>query len=248
MQILEIFRIVYFKTRSWNYVFYFGVNFLCLSVMIILYKSFYYIQNWKLAFAESERMMQINLNSQFELLRDQIKPHFLFNSLNTLAYLIQTNQEQAEEFVVEMSRVYRYFLNRKQDKLSSLIDEINFLNSYILMLKTRFGESLNVYLKIDATFHHYFIPPFVLQLLIENAVKHNLVSKEKPLTITIESEEARLIISNPIQLKSKPEPSEKTGLKNIITRYKLLDKNYDVQIKTANGLFIITIPLILNNE
>ncbi|GAC1589676.1 MAG: hypothetical protein NVS3B19_09870 [Ginsengibacter sp.] len=216
--------------------------------MIILYKSFYYIQNWKLAFAESERMMQINLNIQFELLRDQIKPHFLFNSLNTLAYLIQTNQEQAEEFVVEMSRVYRYFLNRKQEKLSSLSDEVNFLTSYILMLKTRFGESLNVNLKIDSALYNYFIPPFVLQLLIENAVKHNLVSKEKPLDITIRSEEEQLIIENPIQLKSQPEPSEKTGLNNIIMRYKLLNYKNDIQIKKENGLFIIIIPLIPNKD
>lgn len=248
MQILEIFKIVYFKTRSWNYVFYFGVNFLCLSVMIILYKCFYYIQNWKIAFAESERMMQINLNSQFELLRDQIKPHFLFNSLNTLAYLIHHNQERAEEFVIEMSKVYRYFLNRKQDRLTTLKDEISFLHSYISMLKTRFGDALSIDMKINASVYEYFVPPFVLQLLIENAVKHNLVSKDRPLAITIQSEHIKLSISNPIQLKTTTEPSDKTGLSNIISRYKLLNKENDVNIQSAEGVFKVTIPLIINKE
>ena len=246
MEVLQLMRIVYFSVHNyWNYLFYFGLNFICVAIVIVLYESIYYIHNWKIAFAESERMKKINLNTQYQILKDQIKPHFLFNSLNTLAALIQMDQDKAEEFVEEMSCVYRYLLSKKEIDLAPVKEEIDFLKSYIIMLKTRFAESLQIEMEFKYCIEHLFIPPFVLQLLIENAVKHNTVSKENPLLVSIKMDDKNnLIVTNNIQIKSSPEPSEKTGLMNLISRYKLLNKEEDLLILNDQKQFQVILPLL----
>jgi hypothetical protein len=229
----------------WDYVFMVGLNVLGTVIVVGLYEGIYYIQNWKVLYAESERLKQITLNSQYQFLKDQVKPHFLFNSLNTLASLIGTDARRAEKFVMEMSAVYRYLLSKKETELAALREELRFLNSYVLMLKTRFADSLQMQISIDEKEYDYLLPPFVLQLLVENAVKHNIVSREMPLYVTITSDASHnLIITNNIQRKRKPEPSEKTGLTNLITRYQLLKKDEQLCITDDGEVFKIVLPLI----
>lgn len=246
MEVLQIIGIVNFTIHDyWNYLFFFGLNLICLTVVIVLYESIYYIKNWKIAFAETERVKKMNLNVQYQFLKEQIKPHFLFNSLNTLASLIQSNPIKAEEFVEEMSSVYRYLLSKKEKQLSPLPEEINFLKSYIAMLKTRFAESLQVDMDLDDSIPNLLIPPFVLQLLVENAVKHNTISIEQPLYVTIKiSNDNHLIVANNIQKKNIAEHSEKTGLMNLIARYKLLNKEDELLILNDEKTFQVTLPLI----
>ena len=229
----------------WDYIFMVGLNVWGTLIVLGLYEGIYYIQNWKILYAESERLKRINLNSQYQFLKDQVKPHFLFNSLNTLASLIGTDADRAEKFVMEMSAVYRYLLSKKETELANLRDELRFLNSYVLMLKTRFADSLQMQISIDEKEYDFLLPPFVLQLLVENAVKHNVVSREKPLYVTITNDgNHNLIISNNIQRKRTPEPSEKTGLTNLITRYQLLKKEEQLCITDDGETFKIVLPLI----
>jgi two-component system LytT family sensor kinase len=146
---------------------------------------------------------------------------------------------------MEMSAVYRYLLSKKETELTVLRDELRFLNSYVLMLKTRFADSLQMKIAIDEKEFDYLLPPFVLQLLVENAVKHNIVSREMPLHVSITNDEKHnLIITNNIQRKRQPEPSEKTGLTNLITRYQLLKKEDQLCITDDGHTFKIVLPLI----
>jgi two-component system, LytTR family, sensor kinase len=231
--------------QFWDFVFMIGLNVFATAIVVGLFEGLYYIQNWKVLYAESERLKQINMNSQYQFLKDQVKPHFLFNSLNTLASLIGSDAERAEKFVMEMSAVYRYLLSKKETELALLRDELKFLNSYVLMLKTRFGDSLQMQIDIREQEYNYLLPPFVLQLLVENAVKHNVVSREMPLYVSITNDDKHnLIISNNIQRKRKPEPSERTGLTNLITRYQLLKKEEQLCITDDGEVFKIVLPLI----
>lgn len=229
----------------WDYLFMVGLNVWGTLIVVGLYEGLYYIQNWKVLYAESERLKRINLNSQYQFLKDQVKPHFLFNSLNTLASLIGTDADRAEKFVMEMSAVYRYLLSKKETELATLRDELRFLNSYMLMLKTRFADSLHIQIDIAEKEYDFLLPPFVLQLLVENAVKHNVVAREMPLNVLITNDgNHNLIISNNIQRKRTPEPSEKTGLTNLITRYQLLKKEEQLCITDDGEVFRIVLPLI----
>jgi two-component system LytT family sensor kinase len=231
--------------QFWDFVFMIGLNVFATAIVVGLFEGLYYIQNWKVLYAESERLKQINMNSQYQFLKDQVKPHFLFNSLNTLASLIGSDAERAEKFVMEMSAVYRYLLSKKETELALLRDELKFLNSYVLMLKTRFADSLQMQIDIGEQEYDYLLPPFVLQLLVENAVKHNVVSREMPLYVTITNDDKHnLVISNNIQRKRKPEPSERTGLTNLITRYQLLKKEDQLCITDDGEVFKIVLPLI----
>ncbi|ULQ55945.1 histidine kinase [Flavihumibacter rivuli] len=222
-----------------------GLNLLCTVIVVAVYEGIYYIENWKKLYDESEQLKKITLNSQFQFLKEQIKPHFLFNSLNTLTSLIGTDPERAEQFAVEMSSVYRYLLTNQDKELSTVKEELDFLHSYIHLLKTRFADSLQVNIRIPEREYQMLIPPLVLQLLVENAVKHNIVSRDRPLFVSIETDgEHSLIVTNNIQRKANPEPSEKTGLNNLITRYQLLKMDNQLSITDNDQIFKVVLPLI----
>jgi hypothetical protein len=228
-----------------DYFFLTGLNILCGTIVTGVYESHYYIQQWKLLFIESERMKKKNWSSQYQFLKDQIKPHFLFNSLNTLTALITTDPTKAERFIEEMSSVYRYLLTENTRNLTTLKEELTFLDSYLLMLRTRFEDTLVVRLNINPRFEDYLLPPFVLQILIENAVKHNVISTDNPLLISLHTDlSGNLHVSNNLQRKPNPDFSEKKGLANIISRYKLLDKENALRITEEGGLFKVVIPLL----
>jgi sensor histidine kinase YesM len=190
------------------------------------------------------QLEQENLLSQLESLKKQIDPHFLFNSLGTLISLIEKDSFLAIDFVEELSKVYRYILQTQHKELVELKDELNFINSYIFLLSKRFGKNLNINLKISKGWLNYLIPPLSLQLLIENAVKHNIISKEKTLNINISiDEDEYLNVENNFQKKRTFVSSTKIGLKNLKSRYEFFTDR-KVEIISDEDIFQVRIPLI----
>lgn len=193
---------------------------------------------------ENAELIRVNLLAQYNNLKQQVNPHFLFNSLNTLSSLISIDPQRAETFVEELSFVYRYLLQTGQHELVKISQELNFLCSYIHLIKTRFGNGLDISINIPDEYHHYLMPPLSLQMLVENAVKHNEISVDKPLKIELYLTAAEQIeVSNNLQEKSVAMPSEKVGLVNIITKYRLLGQGEVVILKTATH-FKVSLPLI----
>ncbi len=194
---------------------------------------------------EAEQLKKAQLQTQFNSLKEQVNPHFLFNSLNTLSALISTNPDRAEEFVDEMSQVYRYLLRSNEEQLTTLQNEIDFIESYNMLLKTRFDSGFQPEIRIEENMKEWLLPPMTLQLLIENAVKHNIVDPDRPLVVQLYTQDEKLVVSNNLQKKNKAVVSSKVGLSNIISKYKLL--NYpDVEIKETVDEFMVVLPLIKN--
>ncbi|MCC6410830.1 MAG: histidine kinase [Saprospiraceae bacterium] len=192
---------------------------------------------------EKEELMRLNLMAQYDSLKQQVNPHFLFNSLNSLSSLISVNPPQAEKFVEEMSGVYRYLLQSSREELTTLGAELDFLRSYLHLLKTRFGNALQANIEVPVQWLNHRIPPLTLQLLVENAVKHNIVSSSQPLHLNITVENDRLRVSNNLQPKVLNLPSEKVGLANIMARYRLLHQP-EVVVENTGSQFVVQLPLI----
>ncbi|WP_159466746.1 sensor histidine kinase [Dyadobacter sp. 3J3] len=192
----------------------------------------------------AERLEKENLQTRFLALKNQLSPHFLFNSLSILTSLIEKNPQQSVIYVNRLSRSYRYILEHSQDETVTLKKELNFIEAYVFLLKSRFEEKLEVIVDIPVEYQNQFkIAPLTLQLLIENAVKHNQMSAEQPLQISIVSDKAYLTISNPIHRRKQDIVSIQVGLKNVVRRYALLTKN-PVAVKEENGCFTVKIPLL----
>lgn len=196
---------------------------------------------------EKEELAQVNLQQQYDSLKEQVNPHFLFNNLNSLITLISKDPERADSFVEEMSVVYRYLLRNNQGNTTTLKEEIRFIESYNHLLKTRFGQGFQSSIQIEPAAMHDSLPPMTLQLLVENAVKHNIVSADKPLYLQLFTKEGKLIVQNNLQKKTRAVASNKVGLNNINAKYKLL-KQPPVTIKETADSFTVTIPLIKNKE
>lgn len=185
--------------------------------------------------------------AQFEILKSQVNPHFLFNSLNVLSSLIYIDQKKAAKFVRQLSKVYRYVLEIKDRDIIAIEEELPFIESYIYLLKTRFDQNLSVDLAISENAKRKMIAPMAIQLLLENAIKHNVISKTKPLTINISEIDDSLEISNNLQLKSSREKSSNTGLNNIRKRYEYLSSQ-KIEILETDELFSVKIPLLDRNN
>lgn len=204
----------------------------------------YTFEKWKDTMVETEELKKANVQSRLESLKNQVNPHFLFNSLNSLSSLINDDPEQAEKFLDEMTKVYRYLLRNNEQELTTLATELKFMQSYFHLLKTRYGEGIELEMAIMPELEAYLIPPLTLQLLVENAVKHNVILKEKPLHISIETLPAeQLVIRNSLQRKTVHVASNKVGLTNIAAKYKLMNQP-DILIAETATHFSITLPLI----
>lgn len=205
--------------------------------------AYNFFNNWKESFLEIEKLKQEKLKSDYKLLQDQINPHFLFNSFNVLISEINHDTKIATEFARKLSQVYRYVLQSKDHEIVKLKDEMNFIESFIYLHKIRIGESLSFETNVNQESFNYSIPPLTLQILVENAIKHNTVNTDYPLNIAIESRaEASLVVKNNLNPKAVIE-STKTGLTNIKNRYRLLG-DYEIEVENNNSEFVVTIPLI----
>lgn len=212
----------------------------------VIFESFYIEKRWGDDVREKEALRQANLVSQFESLKAQVNPHFLFNCLNSLSSLITQDPNKAENFVDEMSNVYRYLLRNNEQGLVTIETEIQYIRSYFHLQKTRFGDAIALSIDIDDECWESLIPPLTLQMLLENAIKHNVLRKATPLRIEITGKDGFLSVRNNVQLKSKQFIiSTKIGLANIASKYKLLNKS-DILIYNDGNQFEVGLPLIEN--
>lgn len=214
------------------------------GIIIILFESFYYMHQLNKAEQREEQLKRQNVESQMEILKNQVKPHFLFNSLNTVISIIPDEPDKAIDYVQRLSKVYRYILEIKDRKLIPIHEELSCIKDYVFMLKIRFEENLVFDLDEKALNTNQHVVPLSLQLLVENAIKHNIISNKKPLKISIhKGKNGSLLVSNNLQPKLQKMPSTGTGLSNIKERYQLLtDKQVDI-IQTQDN-FTVSIPLI----
>lgn len=220
------------------------VGFAADIVGIAFNEGIYTFSKWKENIQETEQLKKANLQTQFDGLKHQVSPHFLFNSINTLSSLIHEDKERAEEFIDEMSNVYRYLLRNNEEELVPLSTELKFIHSYYHLLKTRYGNGIEMKLDINKEMENHLLPPLTLQLLVENAVKHNNVLKEKPLLIEITgNSNGRLTVKNNLQKKTGKVDSSKIGLSNIKEKFRLLNQP-EVVIKETPAMFMVTLPLI----
>ncbi|MEO9483638.1 MAG: histidine kinase [Ekhidna sp.] len=219
-------------------------NFVAATVVTLGYEAFYFFDKWKEQFTLNQQLKNQQIRTQYEVLQNQMSPHFLFNSLNTLTTIIPENADAAVSFTEKLSEVYRYILQNKDRELVSLSEEIDFVKSYLFLLRMRYPDNLSVDFKIDSKYHDLTIPPLTLQMLAENAIKHNVVSKAKPLHIDIYIENGKsVVVKNNLQRKDSLDKSTKTGLENIRKRYRILgQKEIDVITSTTN--FMVAVPLI----
>ena len=218
-----------------------------LTVNIIfesLWEVIYIIEKYKESVAEKEMIEQMQLQQEFDNLKQKVNPHFLFNCFNTLSSLITEDKEKAETFLDELSKVYRYLLRNNESGMSTVEEEMNFIHSYAKLLQTRYGDAFVMNLNIDNKFKEFELPSLSLQLLIENAVKHNVVSKQDPIRVSIIStEDGHLRIENNLNKKINTAESTGIGLKNIREKYKLLHRN-DIEIVETNESFVVTLPMM----
>jgi sensor histidine kinase YesM len=192
---------------------------------------------------ELERMKNDNLAAQYELLKQQVNPHFLFNSLNTLKAMVETGDADAVEFILKLSNFYRYTLESRKSDLIQVTDEMEIVKAFLFLQNARFEGGFTFTNTLDERVQHTLIPPFTLQLLVENCIKHNVVSLEKPLHIRLYNEGDKIVLENPVQLKTGDHHSLGVGLENVSLRYKhLLDQQ--IEIVNDNRLFQIKLPLI----
>ncbi|GAB3922272.1 sensor histidine kinase [Larkinella terrae] len=212
----------------------------------IVHESVYTFEKWSQTISETEKLKKANLQSQLDSLKQQVNPHFLFNSLNTLSSLIDEDTEKAELFIEELSSVYRYLLQTNENALTSLRDELTFIESYFHLLKTRYGNGIDLDVRIGDGFQDAQLPPLTLQMLVENAVKHNIILADQPLQIRIETiDGGRLTVSNNVQLKNLRVASNGVGLANIATKYQLLGQG-GLEILNTDTRFCVTLPLMTN--
>lgn len=196
---------------------------------------------------ELERTKADNLGAQYELLKQQVNPHFLFNSLSTLKSMVELEDKNSVDFILKLSDFYRFTLENRKLDLIMLSEEIEILDAYMYLLKARFEEGIELEYRIEEGLERTWVPPFTLQLLIENCVKHNIVSLDHPLRIEVYTQAGKLIVENRLQLKKNPEHSTEMGLDNINRRYfHLLEQK--IEIATDQESFRVKLPLIHENR
>lgn len=218
--------------------------FLIIIMTMAIYEAVYYYIRLKKSIREEEQAKQIMIQAQLDTLRNQAQPHFLFNSLNTLRDIIdQDPKEHAKDFVDNLSNVYRFILESGNTNLTSIEKELKFAKAYVYIQSERFGDNLQMNWNIPEHKLTAMIVPMSLQLLIENAIKHNIVSRAKPLLITVTIKGDFLVVHNKIQTKSTKVPSTKIGLKNIEQRYALISNKLP-EITNDGNQFTVSLPLL----
>ena len=190
-----------------------------------------------------QKLIAKSANAQFESLKNQLDPHFLFNSLNVLDSLIEENPVQAQRFTNSMSKIYRYVLEQKDKELVSVEEEIDFAKTYCELLKTRFEDAVTFDFNISEEDKKGFVVPLSLQLLLENSIKHNFATSSKPLNIKIFTEKGNLIIENNLQTRELPNTSTGVGLANIVSRYNLLTER-NVFVEKSETFFRVKLPIL----
>jgi sensor histidine kinase YesM len=206
-----------------------------------------YFIEYKTKWMEAEELKRMQAQAELQLVKSQINPHFLFNNLNVLSALVMKKNDEANRFIEEFSKVYRYILTNHDNELVNIKTELDFIKPYIFLLQKRFSDGLEVTVNVPQLYEGFYIIPASLQMLIENAIKHNVVSKNKPLHIDVHiNGNNTIVVSNNLQLRESVEGSTKIGLANIIKRYWLVSGKH-VEVKEDKTDFIVTLPLLTLN-
>lgn len=222
------------------------------AIIGTLYEAGYFFRMWKRQAIEAEALKSRQLRAELDILRNQVSPHFLFNSLNTLVAIIPEDPAQAVRFTKALSHVYRYILQHKDKEVVDLGTELDFTEAYIHLMKVRFEDSLRINLQVDPAHRRLLVAPLTLQLLLENALKHNVASAAHPLTVDIHVEQGRaadggtrhtLVVRNNLRRRQGGIEGTGTGLSNVKQRYAILsDRPVDV-IETREH-FLVALPLL----
>ncbi|QZK90798.1 2TM domain-containing protein [Flavobacterium sp. CHNK8] len=247
--LMHVFEVVVFENQTFEYflanekpskyVFAIIITFfITLSVHAI---SFYKAYNENKV--KEQKIIAGTANAKFESLKNQIDPHFLFNSLNVLSSLIEENPDNAQRFTTSLSKIYRYVLEQKDKELVSVAEELAFAKTYMNLLKMRFENSITFHLPTDFDNSEAKVVPLSLQLLLENTIKHNVVSENKPLQITIFIQDNYLVVQNNLQKKEVLQDRQGVGLQNIVSRYALLSKR-KVLVEQTETDFKVLIPIL----
>jgi two-component system LytT family sensor kinase len=202
-----------------------------------------FFKQWKQSLVEIEKYKAETLQAQLSNLKNQISPHFLFNNLSVLSSLVYTDQDKAVDFINQLSKVFRYLLDNRNNELVRLEEELAFIHSYTALLGIRFSTSLHFKFDIPEEQQKRMLPPMSLQILIENAIKHNEISEAQPLTVCIRAGDGVLEVSNDLQLRIHKEPSSFTGLQNIRDRYRYFT-DIPVEVLETEKQFRVRIPLL----
>jgi sensor histidine kinase YesM len=217
----------------------------CTLTVVAIYESIYFMNELKKSVQEKELLKRESLYAQLDALKTQVNPHFLFNNLNTLVSIIPEDPQRAVAFVQQLAKVYRHILEVKDEQSIPLKEELDVLRAYAFLLKTRFGDNLEISINVPDEKLERKIIPLSLQILMENAIKHNIVSGEKPLKINVFAENGRLVVTNNLQKKNQIIESTGIGLENIRNRYRLLSDR-QVEVRENSSDFTVSIPLIEN--
>lgn len=222
--------------------------FLIISLLYnALYTGSHFFGQWRKSIVEAGELKRQIIISQYESLKSQVNPHFLFNSMNTMIGLIDENPELAKEYGHQFAEIYRHILVKGNEELISLEEELKIINIQRKLFKSRFEQGLIFNLEIPSAYLAKKIPPLTLQMLIENAVKHNAISLKKPLVIEVKATENELIISNNIIRKNVKTESTQVGIENILMRYRYLTSR-EVVIKEDQNSFTVILPLLDKKE
>lgn len=212
-------------------------------VVSLVFHTIYFYKKSQENKVKEQKLIAGNVSAQFESLKNQIDPHFLFNSLNVLSSLIEENPDNAQKFTTSLSKIYRYVLEQKDKELVTVEEELNFAKTYMELLAMRFENSVTFSLPEEVTSEEAKVVPLSLQLLLENTIKHNIASDTQPLHISITIEEGFLVVTNNLQKKEVLQKREGVGLKNIVNRYAILtDKQ--VRVESNEQHFKVKLPIL----
>ncbi len=201
-----------------------------------------FLLRWRESIVHAAGLEKESALSQYESLKNQVNPHFLFNSLNALTHLVYEDQDKAAKFIKQLSEVYRYVLDSRDKEVVSLEEELKFLEAYLFLQQIRFGDKLRVNVNLNGATSS--VAPLALQMLIENAIKHNVISEEEPLYIRLYTERSFLVVENDLHKKNiLPDSSAGLGLQNIKRRYEFLSKE-KVVVDEGNGKFVVKLPML----
>ena len=233
-----------FFSAEMNFNNWFIVNVALLISAVLHARAF--MEEWKKSTRKEvveQKLIAKSANAQFESLKNQLDPHFLFNSLNVLSALIDENPGQAQNFTAAMSKIYRYVLEQKDKELVTVEEELDFARTYCELLETRFEDSVSFEFDVNANVLNSYVVPLSLQLLLENCIKHNFATSQKPLNVKIYSDGGFLLIENNMQSREQVKESAGIGLSNIVQRYALLTSQ-NVFIEKSADFFRVKIPIL----
>ena len=214
------------------------------AVITMFMTSRAFLFNWRQAAVDAEKLQRESVKAQYDSLKNQVNPHFLFNSLNALTNLVYQDQDKAVKFIKQLSEVYRYVLDTRDKELVPFESELQFVQSYLFLQQIRFGDKLKV--QINFSSRDFNVAPLAVQMLIENAIKHNEISEENPLSISLYDSATHIVVENSLHRKKVlPADSAGLGLENIKRRYDFLASD-EVKVEESAKSFKVSLPLIKN--